>query len=485
MKVSLELFKGKTLVDGSNPIVIRISNQGKNKYKSIGISTKERFWNKDKKCLTCRATNYKLKNRLITDEFNRISNRCQWFKDNNFDLDFNYIFGNDDLENYMPNTVVVEEFNSNNFIDIIRARVEACGKMKTREHYQAFYNTIKRIYGEFIDIRTINQYFMNTFRNKIDEEFPNKGNLKNHLIKCFNSSYKFGVANRWIKNPYLYEIKKFPYKPQNRDITNEEFSQIINCYKKKLDGNWDVDEYKGLALFILDVAFQGLAPIDLAKIKIKDLKFGVIKKEEKNFELYLNDFQYRQNFDSNQEFREVIKIDTFRQKTGNSVPICTDYYSIRPILAYFCNNKSGEDYLIDCFKISRDYTEKQISNRCGNYFMQMSDSLNKTMVEYCHTIDVPSFKKITYYYARHAFVNRLDKMDISHDLIRKMVGHKDKTLERSYISKPTDWEQAEVISKIFNDVKSIPQLEIESKGKIKANSDWDNLRNFLISLNNS
>lgn len=60
-----------------------------------------------------------------------------------------------------------------------------------------------------------------------------------------------------------------------------------------------------------------------------------------------------------------------------------------------------------------------------------------------------------------------------------MVGHKSNTLEKSYINKPTDWEQSEVIFQIFNQYETIKNLELQAKGYRTCNIQWKELELFL------
>ncbi len=472
MKIGVELFRGKILKDATNPIAIRLTHKGNTKYKFIGISCKSKNWNITKKVISCREKDYRIKNEVIQRELNRISERVNWFNNNKYDYDFNFIMSEKDIDSYSTDNNYISEFDSNNFIDIIKARINSYDKVKTRENYQAFLNVILKLYGNNISINSINQYFALEFRSKLDAA-NYSANHKNSLIKCFTSSYKFGVENRWITKPYSIALKKYPHEAQNKDITFEDFKKIINLYKKQIQANFTVDKYESLAIFCLDIALQGLAPYDLALLKIKDLELCKIKKIDTDFEAELNDENYNLYINSEQEYREVIKIRTYRAKTNTFVPICTDYSSIRAILYYLCKGKTKDDYLINCFKANRKYTEKQFHNRCGNYFLQLANKLNP----FLHEVNIS--QRVTYYIARHAFINAMDKMNIPHDLIRKMVGHKLNTLEKNYINKPTDWEQSEVIYKVFNDYETVQNLELKAKSDLVCENQWKELNLFL------
>lgn len=473
MKVAIELFKGKKLIDGTFPIAIRATHLGKNKYKMIGISSFEKHWNKDKKRITCRAELFREKNEIIQREYNNILNRANWFIDNNIAPDLDFIFSNKSLDSYHVTTDFNVEYDTNNFIDIIRARIDSYSKIKTKENYKAFLNVMIKMYGDYISLNKINQAFAIQFRNQLD--LANySSNHKNSLIKCFTSSYKFGAENRWISNPFIITIKKYPHQPLDRDISHNDLTKIIGDFKKLLECGSNFENYKPLAIFILDLALHGLAPIDLAKIQIKDLNLEEINAIDVNNELLLNDDNYKEYINNTQVKRKVITINTYRSKTGKLVPICVDYSSIRPLLYFFCKNKTKEDYLIDCFNINKTYTEKQMHNKCGKFYYDNTIKLN----EYLKGWNLS--QKVTYYIARHAFINALNEMRVPHHLIRKMVGHKDNALEKSYINKPTKWEQSKITYDLFNGVQTIEELEIQGKGYTLCEKQWGELEMFLV-----
>ena len=266
-------------------------------------------------------------------------------------------------------------------------------------------------------------------------------------------------------------MKKYEHQTQDRNINDEDLTKIINDYKKYLQ-SFNFEDYKCIALFCLDVMLQGLAPFDLSTIKISDIVFKKIQKIDVDTERYNNDTEYKNRVKKEQQYRNVIVINTYRHKTNVYVPICCDFDTIAHLLYYFCKGKTHDDYLIDCFKSSKVYDEKQLHNRCGNYFMMNANALTNKM----------SFgKRVTYYVARHAFINRLDKMNIEHSLIRKMIGHKQTTIEKSYLYKPTEWEQSEINYKMFNQIETINNLWAN---KITEEQVCDNIQRLKLFLQN-
>ena len=47
--ISVVCYKSKTLANGENPLLLQVSKDGKRKYKSIGLSVNQKFWDFKKK----------------------------------------------------------------------------------------------------------------------------------------------------------------------------------------------------------------------------------------------------------------------------------------------------------------------------------------------------------------------------------------------------------------------------------------------------
>ena len=103
------------------------------------------------------------------------------------------------------------------------------------------------------------------------------------------------------------------------------------------------------------------------------------------------------------------------------------------------------------FKEWQNQTDKQFSKRVSKWFGIISKHLRKV---------IEPFKKIpdlTYYMARHAFINRINGLDIPHSTIRKLIGHAEGSL-KEYIAPPTDWEIADITAQIFNQGATVREL---------------------------
>ena len=212
---------------------------------------------------------------------------------------------------------------------------------------------------------------------------------------------------------------------------------------------------KALMLWILHFAFQGLAPVDMATIRLRDLNIETLNTIDYNPIKAQEQAGYEEWYNEHNERIQVITATLFRHKTSGRIDIATDYQSIKPILDYFMKDKTQDDYLIDCFNKDKEYAPQ----RLNYYYFAMAENLNK----YISKINqLPIFqdkgievKRITYYSARHTFINKASSMNIEYDTIRKMIGHKRTVLEKYYIADATKIEQARVMREILKDFCNI------------------------------
>lgn len=106
--------------------------------------------------------------------------------------------------------------------------------------------------------------------------------------------------------------------------------------------------------------------------------------------------------------------------------------------------KKDDDYLLSCFNPSVCYSASQRQNRLANYFNMMARNLNKAVSKYYRQHNLGESRRITFYFARHAFCNLVDSMDVPRHIIQNMVGHRSSVLEMSYLRPITPWQQAQI-----------------------------------------
>lgn len=459
MKISITLHKSKELSNGEHPVLIRAFHDGKYNTVSTGVSTKEKYWNAKSNTVSSKDRDYKQKNKLISERYEIIKDRINQCLTEYGLLDWSLIISDRDIIN------ATEEENIKTFSELVEAKIKTSFSYGYQKNFIQLNKFVLSIFGD-IPLNGINQDFYNRFLESLSNKTDvMKAKLMKHFMILLNFAYENGYIRKRIKG------KRIQYSPDlnEKRLTHTEISGIISFYKKEVqtgayNGNEFHDYDYSLGVFILMIAFQGIAPVDIAKLKVKDLKTEILNSIDFDVEDNLNNPEYNNYYCNNNKQIKVVNLTYFRTKTGIKVDICTDYFTIEPIIDYFKKDKSQNDYLINCLDVNKEYTDKQIQSKVSSWFTEQVQILNKALERKSENDDdFPKIKYFTYYSARHIFVNILNDMDVSHNKIRKLIGHKNSILEKHYISKADKIEQAGIIAKIFSKYERI--YELYRKGK--------------------
>lgn len=428
MKASVTLFKSRMLVNGEYSVKVRIFENGKYKHYDTGVSCKESNWNANKCRVSSKDIAYKEKNAQIDKVFKECTGESE-------------------------NTPTRHKNNEVSFYDLIALKKEKAQAINTRK----LYITLEIYLKEYYPTLPLSSLTQQWFDNFIAGLKRNKSiTMANQHIRCFLSVYNFGIKNGIVTKPTFFEYNRkdfAAYAPKDRMLNANELNLMLYAYHQTQQNYEYLAEYnrmdKALMLWILHFAFQGLAPVDMATIRLRDLNIETLNTIDYNPIKAQEQAGYEEWYNEHNERIQVITATLFRHKTSGRIDIATDYQSIKPILDYFMKDKTQDDYLIDCFNKDQEYAPQ----RLNYYYFAMAENLNK----YISKINqLPIFqdkgievKRITYYSARHTFINKASSMNIEYDTIRKMIGHKRTVLEKYYIADATKIEQARVMRTIL------------------------------------
>ena len=445
MKISVTQTS-KQLANNEYLICIRVFNKGKYKHYSTGVSCTENNWNNKSNTVSSKDRNYKEKNLAIKAKL-------------------------EEVEKLYSNTSTEEEVKeiSNNkeisFFDIIEKKANECNTYSYKKNFIQLSNHLKEKFNAIPC--NISQDFFNVFLQSLQDK-PEAQKTK--LIKMFRLVYNFGIQNNYITKftNFKYNTKEYNKAiHKDRYLNFSELSCIINAYKKLISSgdikniNNDNKIYS-LCVYVLHICFQGIAPVDMAQIKLKDIEENIINSNEYDYEKALNNEKYKEEYNRNNKQCQVIELSFKRQKTNIQVDVCTSYSILQPILDIITNGKSKDDYLINCLSNNKQYTEKQKQSRITNYYVKLAKCLNEYMSEYCNTYDIPILQQITYYSARHTVINALAQLNVPYNVIRRYIGHKDTTLDKNYIQQKNK-DYVKYIDKLFNNVISVYDLMQENR----------------------
>lgn len=387
MTLKIELFKGKRLANGEHPVMIRLYHNARIKRFSTHVSARPSRWNPR----TCHVSSldplHKEKNLSIESAYLSVASRA---------------------------SEIISAWQStdpaHSLLAAIDAKIKTCRCLNTRRNYSALRNFITKHLPQSNPLLTdLTPSFLEDFQRILAEKKANSPSMISQITAALRGVCSFACRKGWlaamppISSPAYHSIRT------DRNLSPSTASGLLTATRLAIasDPSMLLLTTKALAIFSLIIAFQGLAPADLSRLRIGDLK------EPADLNLYI--------------------IDTMRRKTGVPVRIVVWKPAVAPIIQAFASGKEAEDYLLDCFARGKSLTPMQQQNRQGNYFRRLQRFLPE-----CEG------RKITFYYARHAYCNMVDALDLPHHQIRKLVGHAKGVLERNYLRPLTLDEQASI-----------------------------------------
>lgn len=469
MVIRAELYKSKPTKEGYYPIKILFQGKKQNRI-STGIlcrrpshfdTKKGRFISKNG------DAEYKEKNQKLESMLSKFLARKQELEDNGIEPTFELLLEDTSIQKH------------NDKYSIKKIIVERCGgdteetikiPINTFKQYRHLKNLIAEWYGD-LDVREVDQKTLDSFRLKLQEHYKDKHvRMKNKMLSSFGAIMRFAQTRGYIPYIRFGKIEKWPYEidKDKVNLTASEFSILMQAYKKDIVGEGTpIKEChkEAICLFMFMVAFQGLSPVDLFKLKKKDLVIDTISKVDIDYERLDNDEEYRKDIEKVQEQRDIVRIKTDRKKRGTPVKIVVDLESIQNLIEDYYDGKDDEDYLIGTLKRGETYSQNTIQKMSDSYYASKTEQLNEYIQDYIKRRPDANLKmrNVNYYKARHIFANRLDDLGFDPNVTRRYMGHsqgvnQSRALEKHYLAPVNEWKQADATWTIFNQGTTIKQL---------------------------
>lgn len=451
MKVTVKLFKSKRLKNGENPIVIELSHNKKRKIISTGESAKPSNWLNSGK-IGSRDAKSTIKNKVIKELFDTLYNRCDecftklGIYDFSLICDINKPIIKEEEQNYIEDNIKFDDFY--NLIDY-KAQTQKASSLK---NYKQLKNYLKEVYGDALPMSNITQRWVDIFQNKLAENKSVAQQAK--LSKYFMIVFNFGRDNDLITNKKVNVNKKMTvYKVKGKKALTPIalqtlYNHLIAVFISHKPNQDYALTYKmnnvcnGIMVYMLDFFFQGLAPIDLANIKIGDLQIkSKIKEKMKNKtpNEIINQFRGLSKEEFNIKMKELNDKDVkyivlpnglFRKKTSTEAQLVIPLKKeLEEILKYYRYKKDGslkdkDDYLINFLSKDKNRTQKQQVERISNCV----SFLKKGMLKEFENIDVDKnildeFREMSLYSMRHTYITVGLRIGINREQLANMAGH--------------------------------------------------------------
>ena len=388
MKISIILYKSKTLADGSHPLMVRISQLKAKKYLSTGLSCPANLWDFDKHTPKRSHPDRKLLEAILAQKKATYHTKLLELESEQKSLSLQQLV--QAIEE--PKQSSQELFP---FLTEVCENLVQSGKIGRARLYKRLLTSLKEFTGSKqlcfndIDVPFLNRYEAFLYKqglveNSIGTYFQVLRALLNKAIqaKCMKKEH-YPFDN--------YSLGKFSTLTQKRAMSREDLQQII-ALPLAADSKLQVAR----DYFLFSYYGQGMNFRDMATLK----------------------------------WKQVIKdrVIYTRLKTGKMM----QFKLLAPaleILEKYKRAVSGEkdDFVFPILNKSEHTTPQQISNRINRVLR----GVNASLKELAEAAKVPVH--LTTYVARHTYATVLKQSGISTGVISEALGHKGEKITQTYL----------------------------------------------------
>ncbi len=451
--ISAILYTSKTLANGEHPIMLRVCYNGKRKYKSMGISCKPQEWSDDKQRVKGKRANSL--NSIITKELADAQN---------------YVLSLEGKEDYSASTIISDLQKKAptklTLFALFEERIEFFkiekGKYNTATGYRTLLNRIKKYTNnKDIELFEVTNNWLRSFEEYLRCHY--KDNSIRKFFDCFQAIFNYATTKEYIKETPFTTFqfsKKLNCQTRKRALTLQEMTSLMVYYFNRygrlgIENNdvygelsekqyWVNQKFKprgttklttinaeqfSLALFLCSYHFQGMALVDLANLKKKDLRIVEIT-DSKKFIKDAAEFGYDYAIDKLRK-KYCYEIITTRQKTNHPTKIIVDVNLLMPYLYPFGSYIDGErglseneleDYIFPIFDRDNDTEDKKFSRMA-----YMNYLVNVNLKRIARRLRLSD--GITFYCARHSYASALYHANVPMGLIAQNMGRNPAEIE--------------------------------------------------------
>ena len=277
------------------------------------------------------------------------------------------------------------------------------------------------------------------------------------FFDCLKAAFNYAVSKDYIKQSPLEgytHFRKLDTRTKKRALSLPEIAKLhkyyFDTYGLKGDGKADLEitkkhywnkkfqrrgatkltpidaEQLSLCLFLCSYYMQGLALVDMANLKWKDMQdFEVVDKKKFLSDTALHGLEYAQE---HKQVTDYYKIEVARAKTNHPVRIIVEVSVLLPFLLPFTNDLKGlteeqqdETYVFPIYAAIDDTPSKKFGRM--SYATYLVNNNIKRVGEKL------GIKGITFYSARHSYASNLYHNNVSIGLIAQNMGRNPAEIE--------------------------------------------------------
>jgi len=380
-------IKGNAGFDGEHSIILLLIKERNNTSLSIRKKCKYEDWSFETERLKKSHKDYKQINALINKYSDRIKEII-----NEFELDESPFTLQDIIAQFKKKSGKHQTLSYTVFHENLIAEAKGAGKISTSNIEKETLKSVQRFMGKteisFRDLSVDNIYKYQSFLNSNNNSQSTIGIRMRTLRAVFNKAIKREIIPVSMYPFDKFKVSKIKESGKKEYLTESELELL------KFSDLESKHENIARDMFLLSFYGRGINFIDLMQLQKTDLYKGTIT--------------YR------------------RRKTGVMVSFKVNDFWEQKIVEY--SAKPESIYLFNII-INEQTNENYIENRKEKYLKKY---INVPLKKVISKLEIP--KKITYYCARHSFATILKFNNISIDIIKEALGHKDIKSTMSYLN---------------------------------------------------
>ena len=388
--ISVICYKSKTLSNGEHPLMLRIAQNGKSKYKSLKISVTAKHWDFDRNVPKPNCPSKDLINKIILKTKLEYQQKVLEKKANEEEFTASSLI-HDKKEEIKAMTV-------DEFYKQLITELKEKGQIGNSYAYLSSYDNLKN----FNKGRKLNYTFSHidvVFCKKFEDWMRRKGNKDttiSYQFRTLRATFNRAITAKVVskeKNPFSeFKLSHLNTKTMKRALSKTDILKIMDadCHNKS--------ELSQLAhdLFCFSYLCGGISLVDMANLTPENIIEG--------------------------------RLIYQRQKTHGSINLQLSDRAMQIINKYSDYQKKA-NYFFPILHCKRHITLMQKHNRIRKYCLHINHELKQLAKELNITANV------TTYVARHSFATILKKSGVNIGIISQALGHQDIKTTQIYLSK--------------------------------------------------
>ena len=388
--ISVICYKSKTLSNGEHPLMLRIAQNGKSKYKSLKISIAAKHWDFDRNVPKPNCPSKDLINKIILKTKLEYQQKVLEKKANEEEFTASSLIHEQKDE--------IKAMTIDDFYKQLIKELKEKGQIGNSYAYLSSYDNLKN----FNKGRKLNYTFSHidvVFCKKFEDWMRRKGNKDttiSYQFRTLRAAFNRAITAKVVskeKNPFSeFKLSHLNTKTMKRALSKTDILKIMDadCHNKS--------ELSQLAhdLFCFSYLCGGISLVDMANLTPENIIEGRLI--------------YR------------------RQKTHGSINLQLSDRALQ-IISKYSDYQKKASYFFPILHHKRHITPMQKHNRVRKYCLHINHELKILAKELNITANV------TTYVARHSFATILKKSGVNIGIISQALGHQDIKTTQIYLSK--------------------------------------------------